>query len=70
MTEMSVLELRSLAAKIASAYGRANPTPADNLSTVIQSAYAGLQRCIAPLPSPTAPIETKGRRRRGRPPSK
>lgn len=69
MSEMSVLELRSLAAKIASSYSRANPTPAENLSMVIQSAYAGLQRCIAPPPAPT-PVETKGRRRRGRPPAK
>lgn len=68
MTEMSVLELRSLAAKIASSYSRANPTPAENLSMVIQSAFAGLQRCVAPPPPP--PAETTGRRRRGRPPSK
>lgn len=69
MTEMKTEELRRLAAKIATAYVRANPHGPDQLTHVILQAYQGLWRCVAQPPATASPGSAKKRRRRARPPS-
>lgn len=64
MNDYPVAAIRALAVKIATSYTRANPMPVDSLPGVIQSAFHGLMRCVAPPEPPPAPPKKARRRAR------